>query len=71
MELGVRLTTVPSLGEADVICGLLRVEGIDADFADYIFSEGSQGVGYEILVRQSDLERAHEVIGTAAEEPHG
>lgn len=69
MELGVRLTLVPSVGEADVICALLRTEGIDAEFRQSFPAEGGPGGGYfgwqEILVRQADLEQARELIDAA------
>jgi hypothetical protein len=45
MELGVRLTVVPSLGEADVICALLQTEGIEARSRSSP-GEGGPGSGY-------------------------
>ena len=66
MELGVRLTVVPSIGEADVICALLQTEGIEAKSRQSSPAEGGSGGGYggwhEILVREDDLERARELI---------
>jgi hypothetical protein len=64
LTVGVRLTVVPSRGEADVICSMLRSEGIrcaDAD-ADSIESSGTWRA---ILVAQSDLARARELLGNA------
>jgi hypothetical protein len=66
MELGVRLTSVPSIGEADVICALLRTEGIEAKSRQSIPPEGITGGSHfgaqEIFVAESDLERARELI---------
>lgn len=66
MELGVRLTVVPSIGEADVICALLQTEGIEAKSRQSFPAEGGSGGCYsgwqEILVREDDLERARELI---------
>jgi hypothetical protein len=71
VELGVRLTVVPSIGEADVICGLLQTEGIEAKSRQSFPSGGGSGGGYggwqEILVPESDLERARELIQSAEE----
>jgi hypothetical protein len=65
MELGVRLTVVPSLGEADVICALLQTEGIEAKSRSSP-GEGGPGSGYggwqEILVREDDLQGARELL---------
>jgi hypothetical protein len=67
---GVRLTTVPGEAEAEALCGLLRSEGIECGYrptpeADSPF----EGIGYEglqeILVHESDLERAQELITPA------
>jgi hypothetical protein len=73
MELGVHLTVVPSIGEADVICALLQTEGIEAKSRQSFPAEGGAGGGFagwqEILVRAADLERAREVLtshGTSA-----
>ena len=73
MELGVRVTVVPTLGEAEMICGLLETEGIQAS------QRAARGGGAsvapagwtEILVPEADLDRARELIEPAAEEPPG
>ena len=73
MELGVRVTVVPTLGEAEVLCGLLKTEGIQAT------QRAARGGGAsvvpagwtEILVPEADLDRARELIEPAAEEPPG
>ena len=61
MTLGVRLTVVPSQGEADVICSLLQAEGIDCAqrMADSIESSGGW---WEIVVSESDLVSARELL---------
>ena len=66
MEVGVRLTLVSSLGEADVICGLLRTEGIDAKSREVLPGNlaGGWGSWQEILVPEANLERARELIET-------
>ena len=70
MDEGVRLTTVPGEAEAEALCGLLRSEGIECghrptDEEDSAF----EGIGFdgvhEILVHESDLERARELITPA------
>ncbi|HEV8601967.1 MAG TPA: hypothetical protein VGQ68_01085 [Gaiellaceae bacterium] len=66
MEVGVRLIVVPSVGEADVICSLLRTEGIEAKFREALPQERAGGWGWwqEILVPEAALERARELIET-------
>jgi hypothetical protein len=61
METGVRLTTVASQGEADVICALLRAHGIKcADrMADSIETSGNWR---EVLVAEDDLVLARELL---------
>jgi hypothetical protein len=61
MEMGVRLTTVASQGEADVICSLLRTHGIKcADrMADSIETSGNWR---EVLVAEDDLASARELL---------
>jgi Putative prokaryotic signal transducing protein len=64
----VRLTTVPGEAEADALCGLLRSEGLECAHRptpedDSAFEGiGSDGI-HEILVHETDLERAREIIG--------
>ena len=64
MTFGVRLTVVASQGEADVICSLLRAEGIKCveRMADSIESSGGWR---EILVSESDLVLARELLASA------
>jgi hypothetical protein len=65
----VRLTVVATQGEADVICSLLRTEGIAcADRAsDALGVEAGGGFGgwREVLVEEADLERARALIANA------
>ena len=73
MELGVRVAVVPTLGEAEVILGLLETEGIQAT------QRAAKGGGAsvapagwtEILVTEADADRARELVEPAAEEPPG
>jgi hypothetical protein len=64
----IRLTTVPGEAEAEALCGLLRSEGLECahrltEEDDSPF-EGIATDGIrEILVHESDLERAREVLG--------
>lgn len=62
----VRLTVVATQGEADMICALLRTEGIVCDdrAADGLGAEPSGGFGgwHEVLVEAADLERARALI---------
>jgi hypothetical protein len=73
MELGVRVAVVPTLGEAEVIVGLLETEGIQAIQRAARGGESSSlPTGWtEILVPEADLDRARELIEPAAEEPPG
>jgi hypothetical protein len=67
MEIGVRLTVVGSQGEADVICSLLRANGIEfGERATDLTAEQGGGWGgqREVLVRQVDLGAARELIST-------
>ena len=62
----VRLTAVPNEGEAEIICGMLRVEGIRCAhrITDLAHDEAGQAFGgwREILVAESDFARAHELL---------
>jgi len=64
--MSVRLTVVSTQGEADVICSLLRTEGIvcGARAADGLGAEPGGGFGgwREVLVEAADLERARALI---------
>jgi hypothetical protein len=67
----VRVAVVPTLGEAEVILGLLETEGIQAMQRAARGGESSAlPTGWtEILVPEADLDRARELIEPAAEEP--
>ena len=62
-----RLTVVPDEGEAELLCRLLRSEGVPCGYRDADFAPGSDG-GYsfggwrEILVHEDDLARARELL---------
>jgi len=68
MEEVVRVTTVPGEPEAEVLCGLLRANGIKCGFrptdeADSAFEGfGGEGGRREILVDPSDLEAAKALL---------
>jgi hypothetical protein len=67
MEIGVRLTVVGSQTEADIICSLLRANGIRcgeraADVATY--GGGGFGGRREILVSEDQLDRARELVAS-------
>jgi Putative prokaryotic signal transducing protein len=71
MEDLVRLTAVADHGEANLICSLLRVNGIVCfDRVLDMFGEtaGQFGAWREIVVRRDDLEAARELL---AAEPQG
>jgi hypothetical protein len=57
------VTVVQTVGEADVIAGLLRSDGIACTYpATPWWSEGAYPGGYEIRVAEQDYERARELI---------
>jgi len=62
------LTTVPNEGEAEILCGMLRVEGIRCAhrMTDLAHDDTGQTFGgwREILVAESDLARAQELLST-------
>jgi hypothetical protein len=65
----VRLTVVASEMEADLICGMLRVNGVQCSYRKTdlaaAWTEGlARGGPVEILVFQEDLENARELLGT-------
>jgi hypothetical protein len=64
VEVAVRLTVVASQGEADVICSMLRAEGIKCAerVADSIESIGNWR---EVLVAEADLTQARELLASA------
>ncbi len=59
------VTVVPNEGEAMVACGLLRANGIQCFYRAVGVGSGfGANVGpCEVLVQQSDLERAKELLG--------
>ena len=70
MEIGVHLTTVGTQAEADIICSLLRANGIRCDerAADAAIPGGGGFGGWrEILVGADQLDVARELL--AAERP--
>jgi hypothetical protein len=67
MEVGVHLTTVGSQGEADVIRGLLRADGIacgDREATGAWTGSMAHGSWREILVAEADLEAAWELLAS-------
>jgi len=65
----VRATVASSEPEAEMLCGLLRANGIECYFRKIDLLEGSM-VGMlsafgrtEIIVRDADLEQARELLG--------
>lgn len=63
MELGVRLTVVPTQGEAEVICGLLRANGVPcANREVELASQAFGGWWHEILVPEDRLGEARELV---------
>jgi Putative prokaryotic signal transducing protein len=69
VEFGVRLTVVPTQGEAEVICGLLRANGIPCAHREVeLASQAFGGWWSEILVPEKRLAEARafvEPTGTA------
>ena len=64
MRLGVRVTIVASQGEADVICSMLRAEGIECDERSAVGADES-GTWREALVEESDSAVAQELLAGA------
>ena len=65
------VTTVSGVSEAEVVCGLLRSAGIDClhrdtDAIDSPVEDFIAGGAQEILVHQSDLEAAKELLAASA-----
>jgi hypothetical protein len=62
-----RVTVVPSGLEAEMVCGLLRTEGIECfarqtDEAIGAWQTGAGGSHEIVVVRDEDLSRAREVV---------
>jgi hypothetical protein len=68
----VRATVVSGDAEAEMLCGLLRQQGIECYFRKTDLGSGQMGgmlSGFgetEIIVHEDDLERAREVLGLDA-----
>jgi Putative prokaryotic signal transducing protein len=63
VELGVRLTVVPTEGEAEVICGLLRANGIPCAQREVeLASQAFGGWWNEVLVPEDRLTEARELL---------
>ncbi len=64
----VHLTVVPDEGAAEILCGMLRAEGLECAHRPTNIGSGSVdgsasfGGWREVLVREDDLERARELI---------
>jgi hypothetical protein len=62
----VPVTVVPNETEAEVICGLLRSEGIECSYRQTNVGagafDGMPGGSQEVVVPARDLERAREVL---------
>jgi len=65
LEIGVRLTVVPSESEAEAICGLLRVNGIECDHRSAGHAETFGSWWHEVLVAPSQLEVARELLDSS------
>ena len=66
------VTTVSGLSEAEVVCGLLRSAGIkcayrDTEAIDSSLEDFMAAGSREILVHQSDLDAAKELLATPPE----
>jgi hypothetical protein len=64
VDIGVRLTVVPSLAEADVICGLLRVNGIPCNHREADNIEMLGGLWHEVLVPEDRLAEARDPLAS-------
>jgi hypothetical protein len=70
--MAVRLKIAADEGEAEVVCGLLRAEGIRCfhrvtDLTAHLIPYLASGGWREVLVNEEDLPRARELIATFAE----
>jgi hypothetical protein len=65
----VPLTIVRNEAEAELLCALLRTEGIDCDHRSTNFGVGSMdglpGGAREVVVDQEKLERAQELLAAS------
>jgi len=66
VEIAVRLTVVGTQEEADVLCSLLRANGIECGERAapelYPMRHGGWGGPREVLVREADLDAARELV---------
>jgi hypothetical protein len=69
VEIGARLTVVPSESEAEAICGLRRVNGIACSHLSAGHVETFGSWWREILVAPSQLEEARELLDSGAATP--
>jgi Putative prokaryotic signal transducing protein len=67
----VPLTIVRNEAEAELLCALLRTEGIDCDHRSTNFGVGSMdglpGGAREVVVDQEKLERAEELLAASTD----
>ena len=65
----VPLTVVPNAAEAELLCGLLRTEGIECDHRATNFGVGSMdglpGGAREVVVAEESFERAQELLAAS------
>jgi hypothetical protein len=66
----VPLTVVPNVVEADLLCALLRTEGIECDHRPTNFAAGSMdgmpgGGPREVVVDENELARAQELLAAS------
>jgi hypothetical protein len=65
----VHLTVVPNEAEAELLCALLRTEGIDCDHRPTNFGVGTMdglpGGAREVVVAEERLERARELLAAS------
>ena len=63
------LTVVPNDAEAELLCALLRTEGIECDQRATNFGagamEGMRGGPREVFVAEESLERAREIVAAS------
>jgi hypothetical protein len=64
--------TVKDVTEAEIVCGLLRANGIECGFReteaiDSALEDFTQAGAQEILVHAADLEAARELLDSAAD----
>jgi hypothetical protein len=70
VEFGVRLTKVPTEGEAAVICGLLRANEIPCSHRELeLSSQAFGGWWHEVLVPEDRLAEARELLAAGDDLP--